>query len=501
MTKTKTTKSKWKTINQLLKMYPALTYSKIYKWAKSVPELYKQLDKSKALSINEPLFTKLTQGGRVNPKKGGIQQKQLLELPTYKGGEEMSICFNKKPTGNGTTAYQNGRYYLRKFPLCVTSTGKTVYVTFTYDGTPTVNGEYKSYSCTSKQEIDLKKAECMMYREKVYNDRINILSNMHVSFAKALEDHYQLFMKGNQRSLETQARYENWITKQVQPFFSDTLVRDVTADMLQSFINQQTQQRNYKDYHPLIISFFRRAFASGDVARNLGELVTIPKEIDRQRRVQNKRTKYIPQTQEVERLLNAISKDVGTVDDEYVVSALLLVTTGCRIGEILAVRWENVDPVRRSIKIKGSWNSKNGIITTGKNKYSEREATYPIKIANIVQQAKGRASLTQQTYILQAKTGKPKQDRYIRNYLKRKLVECKLPNNITPHSFRHWWAVEMVQQHPNQLQTIKQQGGWSDIRMITQLYANHCTSQELINLDDVLPLNTPKQDNIIAFNG
>lgn len=478
----------YKTIKEITKLFPHLDYQTVYRWARSTPKLCKKVKKK--IKINVELFTELTKGGTVKPKKGGINEGYNY---TSLGGVvtmiDTRVNFDKKPKGKGTITKRGTRYTLLNFPLFVTVGGETVYATFTQAGAPTVGGKCKSFRADTEQAVINKQQELISYRDDVYANKTPITQVQ--PFADDLIRFYVTYMKEN-HSQERQRAYINWTEKQVRPHFKELTVQDITLDMLQDFVNKQTAARNYRDRKSLIDKYYHRCVVMDVIARNLAELITIPKNIDNERKKNNSRPKFVPTTEQMNAFANAVMIDD---DARFCVPTLLLLHTGMRPGELLAVRWEDVDADGCFITVRGSWNSKTSRLTDGKNGCTQRVVAFSGVIQPLVQLAKERALRKGWQFLIESKNGTPIQDKYFREYYKSTAKRVGLPNNFLPYSCRHYFASVGYQKYIHNLQALAQQLGHKDLRMLMKVYAKHNINQERVTLDALT------FDNLVPANG
>lgn len=475
-------------IRNIIEKYPHLTYSRVYGWLKDAPEITKR--KGRKIFINEQEFDILTQHGRMKPRR-----RNTGPPPSKRGDKVLEINFDKKPKGKGSIRTKGDRYRLVKFPLGYSGRNNKVYVSFTATGIPTVDGEYKGWGCDTLLQVLQKQQECINFRDEVFKKRTLKVFNRQPPLAEALLIYYNRYMRGDHASAQTRNKYVNWVNKHVAPFFGDLTVVDVDSDMLQDFINEQTSQRNYREVQPLIKKYFKWATAKGIIQQNAADLVSIPKQIDRERRKKNKREKYIPTTDEMKKFYRYVAGITEPDERRFVIPTLLLIETGMRIGEVLALQWDDIDLDKCVVRVNKSWESKSSTMTDGKNDYAERYTAFSPTLVPLIKKERDRARLQRLKFLLQSRTGTPIQYKYFKRFFLNTARLLDFPPNFTPHATRHWWCTVMAQENPHNLQGIAKQAGHSDLRMMMTRYAIHDTGKGLVRLkSDLLTVNN---ENVI----
>ncbi len=138
--------------------------------------------------------------------------------------------------------------------------------------------------------------------------------------------------------------------------------------------------------------------------------------------------------------------DSPTVQNIGVTIAL---TTGMRIGEVCALRWENTDLVRRVITVKqtvgriydSEHNRTERITSTPKTKTSNREIPIGKELYDALRAIKDKA--TSEKYVVGGSES-PKEPRTYREYFSRLLKRLDIPR-IVFHGLRHTFATRCIE--------------------------------------------------------
>lgn len=145
------------------------------------------------------------------------------------------------------------------------------------------------------------------------------------------------------------------------------------------------------------------------------------------------------------KLLNYLL-ELPTVQNIGITIAL---TTGMRIGEICALRWENTDLVRRVIIVRqtvgriydSEQNKTERITSTPKTKTSNREIPIGKELYDALRSIKGKAGAN--SYVVGG-ADSPKEPRTYREYFTRLLKRLGIPR-IVFHGLRHTFATRCIE--------------------------------------------------------
>ena len=260
--------------------------------------------------------------------------------------------------------------------------GTVVYRTAVYLGVDSLTGKkVKTYvTARTKKALkslsDLKIAEFekkgkTRVREKVEFENFETLAN-------AWLDDYLLTVKSN-----SQAMMKSYFKNYIIPALGDYKVEKITAPLLQSIVNEWAKKantasmskgrrpvgscRNYK----LILSTIRRildyAFQMGVISSNPARMVVAPRLKARGRN----KIKYLNDN-ELKKFLDYLDSLEQTDKNIFSITLYkLLLDTGLRIGEALALNWSDIDydnqiihvdkTVDRAGKVQDSPKSESGI--------------------------------------------------------------------------------------------------------------------------------------------
>lgn len=264
------------------------------------------------------------------------------------------------------------------------------------------------------------------------------------------------------------AAVENHIKPHVGSIRLGRLSKAHIYDMLDALkkegVGDQTVQKVYKILHRAL----QVALQRDKVTRNVASLVDTP--------TITKKERIIFRTEdEVRRFRKAVRGSV------YEPLYLVALDTGCRQGELLALKWENVDLAKGLIHIKA---------TLTENEAGELVATPPKTASSrrTVKLAKNTIELLREYRKLQMDDpkhvpsvwvfpnwdgGPMRKDGYLRRELPRLLKEAKLPR-VTFHGLRHTHAT-MLAALGAPVPATQERLGHSTSRMTLEVYT-HATA-------------------------
>jgi integrase len=153
-----------------------------------------------------------------------------------------------------------------------------------------------------------------------------------------------------------------------------------------------------------------------------------------------------------------------TVISPYVIAAIIL--TGARIGEILALKWSNLNEVERTIQIHHSYSADRKELGPTKNKSSYRTIKVNKNLLDLLDQLKQNNSPF--VFASSSGTGLPVTMHTVNDTLHTYMQHCKIPDaHFTIHSLRHchvallryyhvdWYEISQRLGHENLTTTLK----------------------------------------------
>ncbi|MDX6287627.1 MAG: hypothetical protein QOG53_3112 [Frankiales bacterium] len=138
----------------------------------------------------------------------------------------------------------------------------------------------------------------------------------------------------------TKAGYRCLLDKHFLPFFGDLPMRSIVPSTVQAWVTEATPRlspRSVRKAHVMLHSVFRRAVRDRVILHNPARETELPKVVTRPLRILS--------PQEFDQLLTEL-------EPQHAVMVLTAIETGCRWGEVVALRPSDVDFFRRTVNIQ-----------------------------------------------------------------------------------------------------------------------------------------------------
>lgn len=248
-----------------------------------------------------------------------------------------------------------------------------------------------------------------------------------------------LYVSKNRIKESTCANYRMKIERHIIPYFGGINAEMLKAKAVYEFIEKKLQDglsvRYVCDILTVLKSIFRYACREYRI-NNVIDGIVMPKKAKPEIKIFSK--------EEQRRLILYINSNWNL----STVGVALSLYTGLRIGEICALKWENIDIEKRILTIKNTiqriqnfgGNTKTKlIITEPKSLTSKREIPIPDCLIPMLREFKGRSD----SFILTG-TNKPIEPRTMQYRFKRILKNVNLPS-YNFHSLRHAFASGAVE--------------------------------------------------------
>jgi len=173
----------------------------------------------------------------------------------------------------------------------------------------------------------------------------------------------------------------------------------------------------------------------------------------------------------------------------------LLSRTGLRLGEALALNWEDLDcsgrklVVRRTLharRKKGEFKVTTGSPKSGKTRHVDMSAQLASMLTHLhslrSKEALARGAGEPRAWVFATAVGSPLDESAVRKAMRRVLKRAGLPTHFTPHCLRHTFATLMIQRGVP-LAYIKEQLGHSSIKVTVDTYGHWLRSGDSSLMD------------------
>jgi site-specific recombinase XerD len=134
-----------------------------------------------------------------------------------------------------------------------------------------------------------------------------------------------------------------------------------------------------------------------------------------------------------------------------------LYSTGCRIGEVVPLRWSDIDFARGTAIVTGK-GSKDRLVILGP------------KALDALGALRGASAADDDGAVFASTAGKPASTRLVERRMKRYLAEAGLPADLTPHKLRHSFATHLLDAGAD-LRSVQEMLGHSSLST-TQVYTH-----------------------------
>ncbi|MGO3049794.1 MAG: tyrosine-type recombinase/integrase [Staphylococcus sp.] len=281
----------------------------------------------------------------------------------------------------------------------------------------------------------------------------------------------------------------------------DVLVNKITHTYLQDIINEWAKSHSTGHVQSLVIvirSIFKYAFKYYDLHDiSVLDKIDIPKKAKTRNELQAKRNNYLEDS-EVKELLECFdylikNKSHATRKRNYEMVKVLVefqINNGMRIGELLAIKTDNVDVENKTLEIDGTINwvtdvetGAFGVKETTKTSKSYRTIGITTQSVNLLKtlmlenkkENHWNDKFIDRGYIFTNTAGSPIDLNKVNNIIKEATDISSINKRVTTHTLRHTHISTLAQLGIN-LKAIQDRVGHSDYKATLEIYT-HVTDQ------------------------
>ena len=273
------------------------------------------------------------------------------------------------------------------------------------------------------------------------------------------------------RKLNTQERYEGIIRRQIVPYLGDVALAELTPGAIEAMqsglLRSGLASSTVRNAHIILSSAYKEAVRLG--LTDLNPVASVAPPVKRHRRL------VPPSVVVVQDLLR-----LALEERHHLYPFLhLLVYTGMRRGEALALRWANVNldggyltVVEAAVKTR----TQGLIITEPKSPHSHRTIDIDDETADVLRQLRDRQIQDGQpandpaALVFPGRRSRMMGTSHLQRELKR-LGRIVGDETITFHSLRHFHATLALQQHQNVV-VVSKRLGHSSVSMTLDIYGH-----------------------------
>lgn len=283
--------------------------------------------------------------------------------------------------------------------------------------------------------------------------------------------------KQRQLATSTVMDYESYIRVQLAPFFGDLPVAKIRERDVEDFMAQKLDEgkspKSVTNWLGLLHSLFEFAQRQGFATDNPCKRVAKP----RKRRARQLRFLDGP---ELEAVLRATPDDLRGSTERclYLIAAM----TGLRIGELLGLRWRDVDWAAQKIRVGDNW--VRGEFGDPKSAGSDRAVPMANRAARELELHFQRSGCQADGDLVfpHPVTGTPLDKSKVRKRFIAAVVAAGVKRHLTIHDLRHTFGTRMAAAGVP-LRTIQAWMGHADFKT-TQIYAEYAPSKDEAALVD-----------------
>lgn len=343
------------------------------------------------------------------------------------------------------------------------------------------NGKPKRVSILTKT-----KAEAIEALQKaIYDIRVNGYKDPANVTLEQWYRHWLETYMANSLKQSTYVSYEGFIRNHYGPALGGIKLKNLTGGILQEFYNYKIEDglssKTIRNMNLALHRCLKFAEKEGLILNNPTENINLPRQEEHEIEVLS-----IEQQEEVMRVSYA---------HRYGVFIRLTLCTGLRMGELLGLKWEDVDTRRNTINIRRTLSRlrnvyKDGtgkteiVIGTPKSKNSRRQIPLPVNAMKELMQWKtiqqNDASLAGSAYqsegfVVTNEIGKYLEPRTFKDYYNRILQDARV-GHFTFHALRHTFATRAMERNMD-AKTLSTLLGHFSVAFTLDTYA-HCLDEQ-----------------------
>ncbi|MHC4197869.1 MAG: tyrosine-type recombinase/integrase [Planctomycetota bacterium] len=267
--------------------------------------------------------------------------------------------------------------------------------------------------------------------------------------------HTQIALKLGDLKKSTYGLYQGYINCHIAPFFGKFVTKDISPESVDEFksylIQKNLSPKSINNILVLLKGILKYAYQKGYTNKDLGEHI--------KRLRQKQRDTDILNTQEIKLFLQHVTP-------KYCPFFLCAVMTGLRQGELLAVRWGDIDFAKGQIYVRQSYYR--GTFTTPKSERSKRAVDMPPVLVKALRSL--TSSYLKDGLVFCNDSGSPLCYKVMEREFKKALRFAGL-RRVKFHSLRHSYTALLIAQgeHPKYIQS---QLGHASITTTMNIYGH-----------------------------
>lgn len=260
----------------------------------------------------------------------------------------------------------------------------------------------------------------------------------------------------------TKIDYEMNLHKHVIPYFRGKRLKDITTKDVQGFYDERAAYSNStcRHWRTLLYGIFNSAIEDGLLEKNPAKSIRLT--------MSKKKKERLPISREE---AAGIEANLHLLEGKDLLLLAILLYTGVRRGEMLGLRWEDIDFERKLIHIRRQITFINNrpVEKATKSQAGLREVPMLPELERILLANKPEdASST--NYVVDGEEALS--ERSFRNTWARICKKVDIPKGVTPHVLRHTFLTQLQATGRVDIKTLQSIAGHSKITMTMNTYVH-----------------------------
>ena len=350
------------------------------------------------------------------------------------------------------------------------------------------NGKRKVKALYGKTEREVKKKLKEFQQELIKNDYKEIPK----SSVKEYMSDWLLNTKQNELKPSSYDRLEETCKHQIYPFIGYYQIQELTSSHIQRLINLLTEKgysySTIKKAYNALHSCFTLAYEREEIKKNLFVGISLPKQAKKEV------SDIVYFTEDEIKLIESCSLskyNTGKYKYENGWYIIILLYTGLRIGELLALKWDSIDLQRKTLKVTGNLKQVKNRDRTSNKSYKIIEQPPKTKAGNRIIPLANKVieafdylekNKKQNKFVVVTKNGNPVSARNIDRTFRQIIKATGIEKTCGVHSLRHTFA-SMLFKKGIDVKTVSEILGHSDVSITYNIYIHVIEEQKIAAID------------------
>lgn len=260
----------------------------------------------------------------------------------------------------------------------------------------------------------------------------------------------------------TKIDYEMNLHKHVIPYFKGKRLQDITTKDVQGFYDERAAYSNStcRHWRTLLYGIFNSAIEDGLLEKNPAKSIRLT--------MSKKKKERLPISREE---AAGIEANLHLLEGKDLLLLAILLYTGVRRGEMLGLRWEDIDFERKLIHIRRQITFINNrpVEKATKSQAGLREVPMLPELEKILL-ANRPADASPTNYVVDGEEALS--ERSFRNTWARICKKVQIPKGVTPHVLRHTFLTQLQATGRVDIKTLQSIAGHSKITMTMNTYVH-----------------------------